>query len=240
MSTSIKAVEPKLESTSSTCEVGDGISTVRDELAPLHPVMDHAPLRVLIAEDDCVPARLLEASLQKWGHEVILAHDGLTAWESLRADDAPKLAILDWMMPGLEGPEICRRSRALRRPVPTYIILLTGKDRPGDIVAGLESGADDYVTKPFDPAELRSRLGVGERMVRLQEMLSNRVKELESALGEVKQLKGLLPICAWCRHVRNDGNYWQTVEEYLGSATELQFTHGICPKCMAHVSQELL
>jgi CheY-like chemotaxis protein len=189
------------------------------------------PTRVLVADDDAVSARVLEGTLRQWGHEVVVARDGLAAWDVLQADDAPKLAIVDWMMPGLEGPEVCRRVRALARPVPTYIILLTAKGQSGDVVAGLESGADDYVTKPFDRAELRSRLGVGARVVALQQGLVDRVKDLEAALGQVKQLKGLLPICAYCMKVRDDQNYWQRVETYITCHSNARFSHGICPQC---------
>jgi CheY-like chemotaxis protein len=187
--------------------------------------------KILIADDDAISARALEGTLRQWGHDVVVTREGLAAWEILQTDDAPKLAILDWMMPGLEGPEICRRTRALARSVPTYIILLTAKGKSDDIVAGLESGADDYITKPFDRAELRSRIGVGERVVALQQGLSDRVKDLEVALGQVKQLKGLLPICAYCMKVRDDQNYWQRVETYIAAHSNARFSHGICPQC---------
>jgi sigma-B regulation protein RsbU (phosphoserine phosphatase) len=189
------------------------------------------PMKVLIADDDPISARVLDATLRQWGHEVIVTRDGQAAWEVLQAEDAPKLAIIDWIMPGLEGPEVCRRVRALARPVPTYIILLTSKDRPDDVVRGLESGADDYVTKPFDRGELRSRLGVGARVVALQQGLADRVRDLEAALGQVKQLKGLLPICAYCMKIRDDQNYWQRVETYISSHSNARFSHGICPQC---------
>jgi CheY-like chemotaxis protein len=194
-----------------------------------------APTKVLIADDDAISARVLEGTLRQWGHDVIVTRDGQAAWEALQAEDAPKLAILDWMMPGLEGPEVCRRTRALARVVPTYLILLTAKGRSDDVVAGLESGADDYVTKPFDRAELRSRLRVGERVVALQQGLADRVKDLEAALAQVKQLKGLLPICAYCMKVRDDQNYWQRVETYITAHSNARFSHGICPQCWRDV-----
>lgn len=187
--------------------------------------------KILIADDDYVSARVLEGTLKQWGHEVIVTRDGLSAWEILQGEDAPKIAILDWMMPGLEGPEVCRRTRALARAVPTYMILLTAKGKSDDVVAGLGSGADDYVTKPFDRAELRSRIGVGERVVALQQGLSDRVRELEVALSQVKALKGLLPICAYCMKVRDDQNYWSRVETYIAAHSNARFSHGICPTC---------
>lgn len=201
----------------------------------------HAPRRVvtpspiLIAEDDAVSRTVLDRTLRGWGHKVIVTHDGTEAWDALQADDAPRLAILDWMMPGLEGPEVCRRVRALARPVPTYVILLTAKGQTDDIVTGLDSGADDYVTKPFDRQELRSRLRVGERMLALQRGLADRVHDLEVALGQVKELKGLLPICAYCKAVRDDKNYWHRVETYIAANSSARFSHGICPGCWKDV-----
>jgi sigma-B regulation protein RsbU (phosphoserine phosphatase) len=190
------------------------------------------PIHILIADDDAVSLKVLERSLIGWGYSVLCCRDGEEAWEILQREDCPKLALLDWMMPGIEGPELCRRTRALARPIPTYVILLTAKTASDNIVAGLESGADDYIVKPFDRAELRSRLRVGERVVELQRGLFERVQELELALGEVKQLSGLLPICAYCKSVRDDQNYWQRVETYITANSNARFSHGICPTCL--------
>lgn len=199
---------------------------------PAHRVV---PSRVLIAEDDPVSCTVLERTLHGWGHEVIVTRTGTEAWDVLCKDDAPRLAILDWMMPGLEGPEVCRRVRALARPVPPYLILLTARGASDDIVAGLDSGADDYVTKPFDRPELRSRVRVGERVLALQAGLAERVGQLEDALGQVKELKGLLPICSYCKAVRDDQNYWHRVETYITAHSSARFTHGICPDCWCNV-----
>ena len=190
-----------------------------------------APTRILIAEDDPVSRTVLDRTLKQWGYEVTVARDGEEAWAVLKREDAPRLAVIDWMMPGFEGPEVCRRVRAMARPVPTYIILLTAKGGSDDIVTGLESGADDYLAKPFDRNELRARVRVGERVVGLHQGLADRVQELETALTQVKQLKGLLPICAYCKSVRDDKNYWQRVETYIAANSDARFSHGICPDC---------
>jgi sigma-B regulation protein RsbU (phosphoserine phosphatase) len=191
-------------------------------------------MRMLVAEDDPISRRLLEATLAKWGHEVVLATDGAQAWAALSADDAPRLAILDWMMPELDGVDVCRRVRTLPRAAPPYLILLTAKGRPEDTVAGLEAGADDYVTKPFDRDELRARIHAGMRIVQLQQSLADRVVELEQALLRVKHLQGLLPICAYCKKIRDDRNYWQQVEGYIAAHSDAQFSHSICPECYDH------
>ena len=192
-------------------------------------------MKILIAEDDPVSRAVLTQTLKKWGHDVVVTCDGVGAWQILQGDDAPRLAILDWMMPGLDGPDICRKARDLLRPEPTYIILLTAKQQKEDVVTGLESGADDYVGKPFDRQELRSRIRVGERMLALQQKLADRVHKLEAALAEVSLLHGLLPICSYCKKVRDDKNYWQAVETYVSAHSDVHFSHGICPSCWHRV-----
>jgi len=192
-------------------------------------------MKILIAEDDQVSRSVLERSLKKWGHEVVVTCDGLAAYQVLLRDDAPRMAILDWMMPGLDGPEVCRKVRDLNHQEPAYIILLTAKQQKEDIVVGLDSGADDYVGKPFDHQELRSRIRVGERMIALQQKLADRVRKLEVALAEVSLLNGLLPICSYCKKVRDDQNYWQEVETYVAAHSDVHFSHGICPTCWHQV-----
>jgi phosphoserine phosphatase RsbU/P len=192
-------------------------------------------VKILIAEDDRVSRRLLEARLQKDGHEVVVAEDGAKAWSVLEADPAIPLVVLDWMMPGLTGPEICRKLRQRQTDQPTYVILLTSRDSREDIVSGLEAGANDYVTKPFDFDELRARVQVGQRVVQLQKILAERVRELEVALTSVKMLQGLLPICLYCKKIRDDRNYWQQVDKYVADHSEARFSHGICPECYEKV-----
>jgi two-component system, cell cycle response regulator len=135
-------------------------------------------VRVLIAEDDPVSRSLLGKVLATWGHDVVVTRDGAEAWEVLRADGAPRLAILDWMMPGMDGPEVCRRVRELDLQSPPYLILLTARDAKSDLVAGLEAGADDYVGKPFDREVLRVRIEVGRRFTLLNERLLETQREL--------------------------------------------------------------
>jgi len=199
-------------------------------------------MRILVAEDDPVARKILAVTLERLGWDVVTAKDGNGAWEvfeSLKGKDAPELAVLDWMMPGLEGIEICRRLRATPGFELVYVILLTSRGDKEDLADGLAAGANDYIAKPFDPVELEARVRVGERMVNLQRSLAARVTELEAALGEVRALQGLLPICSYCKKVRNEANYWEQVDSYLTSHSSLELTHGICPVCMEKMMNEL-
>ncbi len=188
-------------------------------------------MKVLVADDDRVSARMLSRQLEGWGLEVVLRPDGAAAWEAIQQDPSIALAILDWMMPGLEGPQLCRRIRQDEAHAHIYLFLVTSRDSRADIVAGMEAGADDYLTKPFDREEFRARLNAGLRVVTLQQRLSERVKELEAAASKIVHLHGMLPICSYCKNVRTDDNYWQQVEEYVSERSEVQFSHGICPTC---------
>jgi CheY-like chemotaxis protein len=192
-------------------------------------------MRILIAEDDPIARRVLHRTLESWGHEVRVARDGLEAWDALQAAGAPRLAILDGRMPGIDGPEVCRRARALPWAVPPYLLLLTARDHPEEVVLGLQSGANDYLTKPFNRQELQARLNVAVQAIRLHQALLDRVRELEEALARVKQLQGLLPMCSYCKKIRDDQNYWQQVEAYLCAHTDARFSHGICPGCWESV-----
>jgi CheY-like chemotaxis protein len=157
--------------------------------------------RILIAEDHYVSRHLLERNLNNWGFSVVTAEDGEQAAEILDSDHAPSLAILDWMMPKMDGVEVCTRVRKrVDRPY-IYLVLLTAKSQKEEIAAGLEAGADDYVVKPFDPDELRARLKVGQRVVELERTLARKVDDLQLALADVKRLRRLLPICMYCKSI---------------------------------------
>lgn len=187
-------------------------------------------MRILIAEDDPVSRRLLENRLRHWGYEVEVTSDGSEAWAMLEREDRPAVAILDWMMPGLDGPAVCRRVRATPGS-PVYLILLTTKGGREDTLEGFAAGADDYVTKPFDAAELQARVRVAARTVNADLALAARVQELEAALSQVNQLRGLLPICAYCKRIRDEQDSWHEVEVYVRAHSAAAFSHGICPPC---------
>jgi DNA-binding response OmpR family regulator len=177
-------------------------------------------MRILIAEDDTMSRLLLFSALRKMGHEVVATTNGHEAWQAFEAETFP-LVISDWMMPERDGLELCRMVRAAHRPAYTYVMLLTMLEGKGRFLEGMRAGADDFITKPFDEEQLAARLHVAERIVGLQQ--------------EVKQLKGLLPICSYCKSIRDDSNYWQKVESYIGARTDAEFSHGICPTCWSSI-----
>jgi len=188
-------------------------------------------LRVLVADDSAVARSLVVRHLTRWGHHAEPVENGAEALERMEADDPPELAVLDWEMPEVTGPEVCRRLREGEPVIRPYLILLTSREDKSDIVTGLDAGADDYLTKPFHADELHARVRVGGRMLDLQRRLQQRVAELEEALAKVRQLEGMLPICAYCKMVRDDQNYWHQVEAYIGERSTAQFSHGVCPDC---------
>ena len=181
-------------------------------------------MKILIADDDISSRRLLEVSLRKLGHEVTAAKSGTEAWSRFQQEEVP-LLISDWMMPDMDGLELCRRVRAENRPKYTYFMLLTAVEGKEGYLTGMEAGADDFITKPFDIDQLSARIRVAERILRLQ--------------TEVKQLAGLLPICSYCKKVRDDKNYWQQVEEFVGQRTDAKFTHSFCPECYEKAIRQL-
>src|SRR5262249_21781455 len=129
------------------------------------------------------------------------------------------------------GPELCRRIRRDDAHLHMHVILVTARDSRADMIAGLDAGADDYLIKPYDPEELRARVHVGLRILALQQRLTERVRELQTASSTVRQLSGLLPICSYCKRIRSDKDYWEQVDSYITQHTNTRFSHGICPHC---------
>ena len=152
-------------------------------------------MRILIAEDDLTSRTMLAGIVKKWGYEAVAVPDGEAAWETLRKEDAPQLAILDWNMPGMNGLDVCRRLRELDRAEPPYIIFLTSRSEKGSIVEGLEAGANDYVIKPYNNEELWARVRVGQRLLEMQTATNNAKKALaHEAMHD--SLTGVLNRCA--------------------------------------------
>jgi len=195
-------------------------------------------MKVLIADDDPTALFLHQEIITEWGFESVTASNGREALSLLRQKPQPQIAVLDWMMPELDGVEVCRHLRQEVKEPYIYVLLVTAKNRKENIVQGLEAGADDYLTKPFHSQELKARLATGKRIVELQgELLRVRenqkqlIAELQQALENVKTLSGLIPLCAWCRKIRDDEGYWKQIEDYLSSHSDAKITHSICPEC---------
>jgi len=188
-------------------------------------------MKVLVADDDPVQRKLMGRKLAEWGFDFESVEDGAAAWDFIRHVDEPLIVLLDWVMPNLQGPDLCKRARALLPESQLHLILLTSRDDQADVVLGLQAGADDYVCKPFHPAELQARLQTGRRLLELREKLHDRVDQLQKALEDIRQLRKLLPICSYCKRVRHDEVYWTKVESYLSERLDLRFSHGICPSC---------
>lgn len=189
-------------------------------------------MRILIADDDSASRIVLATFLERLGYEVVAVEDGLAAWRVLQLANAPRLAILDLMMPGIDGLELVRRVRDIPSMLPPYLIMLSTRSDKVDIVAGLDAGANDYVAKPFDHGELRARVEVGRRMVEMRSELAAKIEQLRQAVDQIKTLKGIVPICASCKNIRDDRGFWNRVENYVRDHTEAEFSHAVCPDCM--------
>jgi len=188
-------------------------------------------MKILIADDDAPSCFILQSLLTSWGYEVRSAADGDEAWRILCEPDHPQLLLLDWMMPGIEGPEIVRRLREKSPETPYYSIIITSHTDKDSAASALDAGADDFIAKPFDNNELRARVKVGYRTNCLQKALSEHILDLDQALSRVKQLEGIIPICMYCKKIRDDKNSWQQLEKYITEHSEALFSHGMCPDC---------
>ncbi len=189
-------------------------------------------MKCLVAEDEPATRRMLDVLLRREGYGVAAPEDGEEAWELLQGDDPPRLLLLDWMMPGIDGVEITRRVRAAAAEEYTYIILLTSRESTDDLLEGFQIGADDYMRKPFNAAELQARLRAGRRVIQLQTALKKKVTELQDALGRIQQLEDLLPICMFCGKVRDDRDVWQRLEDYVSTRLGTRLSHSLCQECM--------
>jgi len=176
-------------------------------------------ISVLVTDDDPVSRALVSALVRAAGYQVSVAEHGREAWDALQLARIP-VVISDWYMPEMDGPELCRSEPYV------YFILITSRGGKEQYLAGMEAGADDFITKPVDPDELRARLVVAERILGLRR--------------ELQQLEGLLPICAYCKRIRDDRDTWSSLEGYVEQRSEAQFSHGICPDCYKkHVQPQL-
>ena len=182
-------------------------------------------MKILVADDEPTTRMVLESMLKRLGHETVAAPDGELAWARYLMEHPP-VVITDWRMPKMDGLELCRRIRADTRPRYTFVVILTSVDSREVYLEGMKAGADDFMVKPPDAAALEARLYVAQRVLRLQE--------------EFRTISGLLPICSYCKRIREGKDYWEQVEAFVARRTEAQFSHSICPDCYAkHVVPEL-
>ncbi len=183
------------------------------------------PLKVLVADDDATSRAVLRAALARLDYDTVEAASGEAAWKTALSEGC-RIVVSDWVMPDIDGLELCRRLREDPKRPYTYFILLSGErlGHPNHAKA-MEEGVDDFLSKPVDVDALRMRLRVGERIVRLNE--------------RVRTLEGILPVCAYCRRIRNERNSYQSLEEFVSDRTPARFSHGICPDCAAKHFPEL-
>ena len=174
-------------------------------------------MKILIAEDDPVSVKILKFTLEHYGHEVIAATSGSEAWEKFDADPV-RVIVSDWMMPGLDGLQLCTKVRERAKTDYTYFILLTAINTGREnLRQAMSAGIDDFLTKPLDREAILMRLRVAERILEFT--------------TQIRVLKELIPICMYCKRVRDDSNYWDQVENYIHEHTGSNFSHGICPEC---------
>lgn len=173
--------------------------------------------RILVVEDDPISSILLKTVLEKLGYETVIAGDGNEAWDEFNKEPA-RLIVSDWMMPGMDGLGLCEKVRARSRTLYTYFILLTAnRTTPENYALAAAAGVDDFLTKPLDREAIRMRLGVAERILKYT--------------AEIRRLKELIPMCVYCRKVRDEDDYWERVETYIQKETGSRFSHGACPEC---------
>jgi phosphoserine phosphatase RsbU/P len=179
-------------------------------------------VKILAVEDDAVARAVLRQALRRLGHEVIEAADGDSAWELLQKNETVRVVVSDWMMPHADGLDLCRRVRGRPKAEYIYFILLTSRDATEENqTTAADAGVDDFLTKPLDLTELWTRLRVAERILRYTR--------------QVRQLEELLPICSYCKKIRDDQNYWQQIEGYISERTGSDFSHSVCPDCYQRV-----
>ena len=183
-------------------------------------------MKILTVEDDLVSRAVLRQALRRLGHDMVEANDGDVAWEMLGKHHDVRVVVSDWTMPNSDGLSLCRKIRARVGAEYTYFILLTSRDATEENqTAAADAGVDDFLTKPLDFPELWMRLRVAERILRYTK--------------QVRHLEEMLPICSYCKKIRDDQNYWHQVESYVGKHTDARFSHGICPECTDRFRIEL-
>lgn len=201
---------------------------------PIPGQMPSERLRILVVDDDAVTRMTLESVIRAAGWSPIAIEDPEMALDILTGADPPPIALIDWQMPSLSGVELCRRLRAADVTARPYVIFVTANSTSTDIVTGLDAGADGYMTKPIAAEELQARVRAGLRTIALQQDLRSRLEQAEAESARTRPLRELLPMCCYCRRIRDERQHWSTLEEYLSHRINVRFTHGFCPTCYEH------
>lgn len=178
-------------------------------------------MQILVAEDDPISRKLLTTTLRQFGHSFVAYENGADAWAAFEKEPF-RVIVSDWLMPEIDGLEFCRRVRGARLQDYTYFILLTANVQGKETyIEAMQAGIDDFLAKPLDRDQIWMRLRVAERIL--------------SYATQIKQLESMLPICSYCKKVRDDNNYWEQVETYIGQRTGTSFSHSVCPSCYEKV-----
>lgn len=178
-------------------------------------------MKILVVDDDLISQLVLQRTLEQGGNEVVLARSGSEALSTFQ-DGSINVVISDWRMPEMNGVELCQTIRSIKKLNYTYFILVSStRLSPEKYAQAVAMGVDDFLLKPLDRDEIPVRLRVAERII--------------AFTSEIKRLKTLLPICMYCKKIRDDGNYWQQIEGYIREATGSNFSHGICPDCYTKI-----
>jgi CheY-like chemotaxis protein len=192
--------------------------------------LEKAPL-ILVVDDIPKNLEVIGNILSLEDYQISIAGDGQRAWNIIQRI-SPDLILLDIMMPNIDGYTLCRRIKTLEDKKDIPVIFITAKTETEDLVKGFESGAVDYITKPFNAAELSARVRTHIALYRAKKRNEFLIEELQTALAQVKKLSGLLPICSCCKKIRDDAGYWSQVEAYISAHMDVRFSHGICPSCV--------
>ena len=191
-------------------------------------------LRILVVDDDAMTRLTLESVIRGAGWSPVSIEDPELAFDMLTGADAPPIALIDWQMPTLSGLDLCRRVREADPAARPYLIFVTSNSTSTDIVLGLDAGADGYMTKPIAANELQARVRAGIRTILLQQDLRTRLEQARAESARTQPLRELLPMCCYCRRIRDEKEQWSSLERYLSQRMDVRFTHGFCPTCYEH------
>ncbi len=197
-------------------------------------------MKILLVEDDKILRKILKEEIKNhFKFEIVETERGIKAI-NFEKDEEVKIVPLDWELPDIDGIRVWNFLRKINRKTYPYIIMLTGKNKKEDIILGLNQGTDDYIGKPFDLKEMIARIKVGKRTISILDVLREKIDALENSLKEINILKGLLPICSYCKSIMVDEDYWEKLEDYLLKNTEVKLSHGVCPECYSkHIEPKL-